>query len=86
MNVVFQPNVDFQRSRKFRGQQLDTHKLTHRQKVIYGLESENVNVLIQMLKKSPLLFVYTNHLQYLTKITEIKRKNQHGIYMYMYFD
>lgn len=42
MNVVFQPNVDFQRSRKFRGQQLDTHKLTHRQKVIYGLESENV--------------------------------------------
>lgn len=48
MNVVFQPNVDFQRSRKFHGQQLDTHKLTHRQKVIYGLESENVNVLIQM--------------------------------------
>lgn len=42
MYVVFQPNVDFQRSRKFRGQQLDTHKLTHRQKVIYGLESENV--------------------------------------------
>nr|XP_011431595.2 MAM and LDL-receptor class A domain-containing protein 1-like [Crassostrea gigas] len=37
------PNVDFQRSRKFRGQQLDTHKLTHRQKVIYGLESENSN-------------------------------------------
>lgn len=48
MFVVFQPNVDFQRSRKFRGQQLDTHKLTHRQKVIYGLESENVNLLIQM--------------------------------------
>lgn len=51
MYVVFQPNVDFQRSRKFRGQQLDTHKLTHRQKVIYGLESENVNLLIQMYKK-----------------------------------
>lgn len=46
--VVLQPNVDFGHSRKYRGQQLDTHKLTHKQKVIYGLESENVNVVIQM--------------------------------------
>nr|XP_022298271.1 protein SpAN-like [Crassostrea virginica] len=35
------PHIDFQNSKRFRGQQLDTHKLTHKQKVQFGIESEN---------------------------------------------
>nr|XP_022320901.1 uncharacterized protein LOC111123092 isoform X1 [Crassostrea virginica] len=34
------PHIDFQHSKRFRGQQLDTHKLTHKQKVKFGIESE----------------------------------------------
>ena len=41
--ITFQPHIDFQNSKRFRGQQLDIHKLTHKQKVQFGIESENVS-------------------------------------------
>ncbi|XP_061166796.1 uncharacterized protein LOC133175702 [Saccostrea echinata] len=35
------PHIDFQHSQRYQGQQLDSHKFTHKQKVQFGLESEN---------------------------------------------
>ncbi|XP_062615614.1 MAM and LDL-receptor class A domain-containing protein 1-like [Saccostrea cucullata] len=35
------PHIDFKHTKRFQGQQMDSHKFTHKQKVQFGLESEN---------------------------------------------